>query len=99
MLKKVSRVLRDRKDIEHVCQAVLGGWDYFMTTDFNSVLARAYHLKSLGIRAISPRKFVEDNFMSLEQLVRTLHGSWTNLKYIEESWISEIKGFAGTECK
>lgn len=91
LLRKVSKVLPDRKDVEHVCQTVLGGWDYFITTDFHSILARAEHLKSIGIIAISPRAFVEDNFMTLEQLVRTLHGSLTGLRDIEKSWIREIK--------
>lgn len=94
LLKKVSKVLPDRKDIEHVCQAVLGGWDYFITTDFRSILnraKRAKHLKPLGIIAVSPRAFVEGNFMTLEQLVRTLHGSWTNLENVTKSWTSEIK--------
>jgi len=91
LLRKVSRALPDRKDVEHVCQVVLGGWDYFITTDFKTILCRAEHLKSIGIIAISPRVFVEDNFMTLEQLVRTLHGSWTSLEDIVKSWINEIK--------
>lgn len=90
LLKQVNQFLPDRKDIEHVCQAVVGGWDYFITIDFHSILAHAEHLKPLGIIAISPRAFVEDNFMTLEQLVRTLHGSWTSLKNIAELWINEI---------
>jgi hypothetical protein len=48
-------------------------------------------LKSLGIIAVSPRAFVEENFMTLEQLVRTLHGSWTSLEDVTKSLISEIK--------
>ncbi|MBE0415051.1 MAG: hypothetical protein IBX36_00715 [Dehalococcoidia bacterium] len=91
LLKKVSELLPDRKDVEHVCQAALGGWDYFIATDFDSILKRAKHLKPIGIIAISPRAFVEDNFMTLEELVRTLHGSWTSLRDIEKSWINEIK--------
>ncbi len=94
LLRKVSKVLHDRKDVEHVCQVVLGKWDYFITTDFHSILAHNEQLKPLGIIAVSPRAFVEDNFMTLEQLVRTLHGSWTNLKDIEKSWINEIKASA-----
>lgn len=91
LLKKVSNALPDRKDVEHVCQVVLGGWDYFITTDFKTILCRAEHLKSAGINAMSPRAFVEDNFMTLEQLVRTLHGSWTSLDDIVKSWVNEIK--------
>jgi len=91
LLKKASKVLPDRKDVEHVCQAVLGGWDYFITTDFHSILAHAEQLKPLGIIAISPRTFVKDSFLTLEELVRTLHGSWTNLEDVVKSWINEIK--------
>lgn len=90
-LKEVSQVLPDRKDIEHVCQAVLGRWDYFITTDFDSILAHAKQLKPLGIIAVSTRAFVEDNFLTLEELVRTLHGSWTSLEDVVKSWINEIK--------
>jgi len=94
LLKKVSKVLPDRKDVEHICQAVLGGWDYFITTDFHSILTRAEYLKSIGIIAISPRAFVEANFMTLEELVRTLHGSWTSLECVVKSWKNEIKASA-----
>jgi hypothetical protein len=91
LLKRVSKALPDKKDVEHVCQVVLGGWDYFITTDFKTILCRAEHLKSIGIIAISPRAFVEGNFMTLEQLVRTLQGSWTSLEDVVKSWINEIK--------
>lgn len=94
LLKKVSKVLcdrNDRKDVEHVCQAVLGGWDYFITTDFCSILKRAKQLKPLGIIAVSPRAFLEENFMTLEQFVRALHGSWTSLEDVTKSWTSKIK--------
>ncbi len=91
LLKAVSQVLPDREDIEHVCQAVLGGWDYFVTTDFDTILAHAEQLKPLGIVAVSPRAFVEDNFLTLEELVRILHGSWTSLEDVVESWINEIE--------
>lgn len=91
LLKKVSKVLPDREDVEHVCQAIVGGWGYFITTDFHSILAHTEHLKPIGIIATSPRAFIEDNFMTLEQVVRTLHGSWTSLRDIEKSWINEIK--------
>jgi len=99
LIRKVSKVLPDRKDVEHVCQVVLGRWDYFITTDSHSILAHVEQLKPLGIIAVSPRVFVEDNFMTLEQLVRTLHGSWTSLKDIEKSWINEIKASARCDNK
>ena len=86
----VSKVLHDRKDIEHVCQAVLGRWDYFITTDFRSILVHAAKLKPLGLDATSPRKFMEDNFLTLEEVVRTLHGSWTALEDIVRSWVNDI---------
>lgn len=49
LIRKVSKVLPDRKDVEHVCQVVLGRWDYFITTDSHSILAHAQQLKPLGI--------------------------------------------------
>ena len=91
-LRKVaSQVLPGRKDIQHVCQVVLGRWDYFITTDFNSILVHAEQLKPLGIIAVSPRAFIEDNFLTLEELVRTLHGSWTSFEDVVKSWINEVK--------
>jgi hypothetical protein len=91
LLKEISKILPGRKDIEHVCQAVLGRWDYFITTDRGSILKHAEQLKPLGIVATSPRAFVEDNFLTLEELVRTLHGSWTNLEDVVNSWVNEIQ--------
>jgi len=58
LLRDVSQALPHRKDVEHVCQAVLGKWDYFITTDFDSILDRAGHLRPLGIIAVSPRQFI-----------------------------------------
>jgi len=95
LLKEVSQVLPDREDIKHVCQAVLGSWDYFITTDFKTILAYAEQLKPLGIFAVSPRAFLEGflerNSLTFEKLVRTLHGSWTSLEDVVKSWISEIE--------
>jgi hypothetical protein len=52
LLRKISNALPDRKDVEHLCQVVLGGWDYFITTDFKTILCRAEYLKFIGIIAI-----------------------------------------------
>ena len=91
LFRQVASVLPDRKDVEHVCQAALGLWDFFVTTDFRSVLDNAGRLEALGIHAISPRSFVEGNFLTLDQLVRTLHGSWVSLDSVVEDWISSIE--------
>ena len=94
LLKEISKILPDRKDIEHVCQALLGRWDYFITTDFNSILIHTKQLRPFGIIAVSPRKFIEDNFVTLEALVRTLHGSWVSLEDVVKSWVNEIESSA-----
>lgn len=91
LFRQVASVLPHRKDAEHVCQAALGQWDFFVTTDFRSVLDNASRLEALGIHAISPRSFVEGNFLTLDQLVRTLHGSWVSLDSVVEDWISNIE--------
>jgi len=73
---QVSSIITSRNDILHICQSFAGGWDYFITTDFRSILKHANELQPLGINASSPRAFIEENFLTLEELVRTLHGSW-----------------------
>jgi len=92
LFNRIKSALPHRKDIEHLCQAILGGWDFFITTDFRSILKRSKRRKILGITTISPHQFIEDNFMTLEQLVRTLHGSWTTLEDVVDSWKEVIKG-------
>ncbi|HID93389.1 MAG TPA: hypothetical protein EYP60_04750 [bacterium (Candidatus Stahlbacteria)] len=49
-------------------------WDYFIATDFDSILDRTGHLRPLGVIAVNPQQFIEDNFLTLEELIRTVHG-------------------------
>ncbi len=92
LYNQVVLILPDRNDISHICQTFAGGWDYFITTDCKTVLKHANKLRTLGINATSPRSFIEHNFLTLEQLVKTLHGSWTNLEDIVRSWMDAIGG-------
>lgn len=90
--ERVCKILPHRKDIEHVCQALLGNWEFFVTTDFKSILNHAESLKRLGITVTSPLHLIENKFMTLEQLIRTLHGSWTTLEEVVDSWVEVIQG-------
>lgn len=90
LLTAVRRILPDLPDVEHLCQTVVGGWDYFLTTDARSILANASALELLGIHAVSPRTFIEQNFLPLDVLVRALHGSWTTLDEVAQAWLADI---------
>jgi hypothetical protein len=91
LFNQIQTTFPHRKDIEHICQAILGGWDFFITTDFKSILTRSKRRKLHGITTISPNQFLEDNFMTLEQLIRTFHGPWTTLEDVVDSWVDAIQ--------
>jgi hypothetical protein len=78
-------------DVVHICQAILGGWDRFITTDRDSILNHADELRDVGIIVASPLSFLENQFMQIDMLVRTLHGSWTSSDGIVQSWIDQIR--------
>jgi len=78
------------EDVEHLAYAVLGRWDAFITTDQKTILAHREKLLQVGIEVASPRNFIEDAFMPLDQLVRTLHGSWTTVADVIDGWLTEI---------
>ena len=82
---EVSRTIPHQRDVDHVCSAIMGKWDYLITTDFEGILGHRGSLQLLGIAAASPREFIERHFIPLETLVRTLHGSWTTLQTVVES--------------
>ncbi len=91
LYNQVSLIITSRNDILHICQSFAGGWDYFITTDSRSVLKHANELRPLGINAASPKRVIEENFVTLEELVRTLHGSWTSLNDIVLGWSKAIR--------
>jgi len=78
-------------DMVHICQAILGGWDRFITTDRDSILAYADELRDAGIIVASPLSFIESQFMPMDVLVRTLHGSWTSVDDVVQSWLGQIR--------
>jgi hypothetical protein len=70
---------------------VLGGrWAAFITTDQKTILAHREELRQVGIEVASPLHFLEGAFMPLDQLVRTLHGSWTTVADVIDGWLAEI---------
>lgn len=100
LYESVRKILPRKKgkdgDIKHICQALLGNWEFFLTTDFKSILNHAEILHSLGLTVTSPLNLIENNFMTLEQLIRTLHGSWTTLGEVVDSWVKAIQGATQT---
>jgi len=92
--RKVGAILPDEEDVNHVCQAILGNWDRFITTDRKTVLAHTAKLKSVGITAASPLTFLESEFMPLPTLIRTLHGAQASPFEEAKRWLQQIRGLA-----
>lgn len=91
LFEQVASVLPHRNDIEHVCQVAIGQWDFLITTDFKSILDNKGRLETLGIHVVSPLSFLETNFLTLPELVRTLHGSWVTLDSVVDDWVNSIE--------
>jgi len=89
--RQVEAILPHEEDVNHICHAILGNWDRFITTDKESILAHADRLKSVGIIATSPLKFLESQFMPLGVLLRTLHGPQTSVYDVAKWWIHQIR--------
>jgi hypothetical protein len=80
-----------RKDVAQICQAILGGWESFVTTDRKSILRFADELQDVGIAVATPLTFIEDHFLPIDVLVGTLHGSWTCVDDVVRSWYDQIR--------
>jgi hypothetical protein len=85
LARRVARVVGKGQDPLHLCQAVQGGWEFFITTDFKTILGLKRELepiieKEFGIKVRSPLNFLEENLLDLPLLIRTLYGSWTDPK-------------------
>jgi hypothetical protein len=102
LFQRVKDLLGPTDDVRHICQAIQGGYDYFITTDFRTILNHQSELdevvvkvqghqaklwphggwepivEKLGIKVRSPLQFIEEKFMVLPVLIRTLYGSWTD---------------------
>ena len=73
-------------DATQICQAVQGGWEFFITTDFRTILVHQRSLEKFRIKARSPLQFLEENLLPLPVLIKTLYGSWTDPdKFIEQT--------------
>lgn len=77
---KVNSVLGSSYDSVHICRAIQNRWDFFITTDFKTILNNHNAVTELEklIKLRSPLQFLEENLLPLPMLIRTLHGSWTN---------------------
>src|SRR5262249_14754807 len=109
ILTLIQRLLGPRYDSIHLARAICGGWDFFLTTDFRSLLAHQHPIVSLrrlivetyghqkllwppgeteilekvwGINVCSPLQYLERHWMPLPTLLRTLHGSWTDIECV-----------------
>lgn len=94
LISKFKRILPDHagkdEDIAHLIYAAVGHWDAFITTDRKTILSHSEELRQVGIEVASPLHFLEGAFMSLDQLVRTLHGSWTTVADVIDGWLVDI---------
>jgi len=94
LISKLERLVPEHRgkdeDVEHLAYAILGRWDAFITTDKKTILAHREKFRKVGVEVASPLQFLKDAFMPLDQLVRTLHGSWTTLADVIDGWLREI---------
>lgn len=78
MLKqRISRLVTDPDDVEHLTLFKTASWDVFLTLDWKHMLRPETRelLNDLGIDIHSPLSLVE-TFIEFDTLIRTLHGSW-----------------------
>ena len=99
--QRVINILGPVNDAFHICQAIQAGYDFFVTTDFRTILNHSSQLEKLmvrteyqaklwphgewepievilGVKVCSPLQFLEETFMPLPILIRTMYGSWTD---------------------
>ena len=99
--QRVVNILGPENDALHICQAIQAGYNFFVTTDFRTILNHSSQLEKLmvrteyqakfwpqgewepiveilGIKVRSPLQFLEETFMPLPTLIRTMYGSWTD---------------------
>lgn len=70
----------------HIYRAIQNGWEFFITTDFKTIINEYVDMEKQDknildryIKLRSPLQFLEENLLSLPTLIRTLHGSWTDV--------------------
>jgi hypothetical protein len=102
VFRRIESVLGSCPDAVHLYSAIIAGWDFFITTDFRTIIKRRAELERAFptteerqlfmpferppaesgagpvICIASPLEFVEEHFMPIEALIRTLYGSWTD---------------------
>jgi hypothetical protein len=80
LARRINELFGPGYDSLHLCLAIYNRWDFFLTTDFKTILDNHYAVRKLEslIKIQSPLQFLEENLLPLPTLIRTLHGSWTN---------------------
>ena len=47
LLQRARKLLRHEGDVMQICRAIQGGWEFFMTTDFRTILVRQASLEEI----------------------------------------------------
>lgn len=106
LVERIDQLFGPGYDSKHICHAIQNEWNFFITTDFRTILDNQdsiLQLENLVLRELdyqgrlfpnatwepiaesykikirSPLQFLEENLIALPTLIRTLHGSWTDL--------------------
>ena len=90
-IKEVKNIgIKDIDDCRHICYAKKMKCDFFITTDKNTIVKYKNKLERFGIKVRLPSQFIEENFMDLKILIRTLYGSWTSYEQLATSLSKDI---------
>ena len=88
--KKLTRIVVDEHDVEHIIEFAESGWDAFLTLDNKHILKKKKDLKKIGLKVCSPLEFLK-SFLgvnteeeALKLLKTALHGSWARHFIIEK---------------
>ncbi|WP_420629284.1 hypothetical protein [Candidatus Leptofilum sp.] len=81
IVARVNSLFGPGYDSTHICRAIQNRWDFFLTTDFKTILNNLVAVREIEnkIKIRSPLQFLEENLLPLSTLIRTLHGSWTDI--------------------
>lgn len=83
LYKKISGLFGSSVDASHLCRAIQGNWDIFLTTDFKTILDNEYAVEKtesrFSMKIRNPLTFIEKEFsLPLTTIVTTLYGNWTD---------------------
>lgn len=81
VVTRISNFFGPGYDSTHIGHAIQNRWDFFITTDFKTILDNMIAVREIetDIKIRSPLQFLEENLLPFPTLIRTLHGSWTDI--------------------